>query len=280
MICRAPETDANDTVLLITQNDHAIFSGFLAGHIGNEQFVRPSAEAITATAAHDVGWPLHDDEPTLNQRGQPLHVFEITMPLATRIWSASAERAMALGPYAALLVSMHQLNLSDFARQQHDLSPHERVRTPRDVFELNKFQHWQVELQETLRKQLSMRTDVPLHLGLAAPGTDEPEDLLRFHFRMLTLCDRLSLALGCGKALFPKIDQVYARPGEAAVTLSTRMVGTDRTMVVDPWPFDVDALSAEVPCRRVSGRPFESEQVFRAEYAAAPVESIRFELHR
>src|SRR5436305_1471158 len=109
-----------DDFLLISQNDHAAFSGFLAQHIGNETLAPLAPQVIAAVAAHDAGWPLHDDNPTLNQSGQPLHIFEIPMRLATRIWSASVERAMPLGPYAALLVSLHQLALSDIARQRHD----------------------------------------------------------------------------------------------------------------------------------------------------------------
>src|SRR5437016_2125182 len=238
MIRRPAGTD----FLLIAQNDHAIFSGFLAGHIGNERFARPSSEATAAIAAHDGGWPLHDDNPTLNADGLPLHVFETSAPLATRVWSASVERAEALGPAAALLVSLHQLALSDFAIRQL------RSANPRDRFELNKFQHRQIERQEQLRRQLGLRTDRPLQFGLAAPGQDAAEDLLRFHFRLLVLCDRLSLELCCGKELFPEIEAIHAKPGQLPLSIHTRL-SDDRSLAVDPWPFDAPSLRAEVPCR-------------------------------
>src|SRR4051812_34854041 len=171
-----------DEFLLITQNDHAIFSGFLAKHIGNEQFERLAPEVVSAISAHDAGWALHDDEPTLNGAGQPLHVFEMPMGLATKIWSASAQRAAErLGPYAALLVSLHQLALSDIARQHHAAKTRERAAPPRDLFNLNRFQHSQIERQEALRGELGMRTDIPLQLGLANPGAGAREDRLRFH---------------------------------------------------------------------------------------------------
>jgi hypothetical protein len=257
--------------LLISQTDHAAFSGFLAKHIGNDQFSSVDAEVIAAIAHHDTGWPLHDDSPTLNAAGLPLHVFETPAPLAIRIWSASVDRAMDLGPYAALLVSLHQLALSDFVTMNRQSA------TPRDVFEMNKFQHRQIERQEALRKAIGMRTDVPLHLGLAAPGVDSAEDRLRFHFRLLTLCDRLSLELCCGTPLFPVIEGILPRPGGAAVTVQTNLMD-DRVMRVDPWPFDGERLSAEVPCRRVPSMAFEAEEEFRAAFATAPIESVRFEL--
>src|SRR5258706_12924458 len=115
-----------DDFLLISQNDHAAFSGFLAQHIGNEKFAPLTPQVIAAGTAHDGGWPLHDDNPTLNQSGQPLHVFEIPTSLPTPIWSASVQRATTLGPYAALLVSLHQLAPADIPRHRHDAKAHER----------------------------------------------------------------------------------------------------------------------------------------------------------
>jgi hypothetical protein len=258
--------------LLHTQADHAILAGFLAAHVGNEAFARLSAEVVAAVAAHDAGWPLHDDDPAVNGAGLPLHVFEIPAGLATKIWSASAERAAKLGAYGALLVSLHQLALSDFAMKSDRL-------LPRDVFEFNKFQHRQIERQEELRRELGLRTDVALHLGLAAAGVAAEEDQLRFDFRMLTLCDRLSLELCCGKALFAGVEDVYPRPAAAPVRIELSMKD-GREVVVKPWPFDGDELVAEVPFRRVSGEPFAGAEEFRAAYRAAPVELMRYSLAR
>ena len=63
---------------------------------------RPVSRAVDAAdiivsdnevSLHDCGWPLHDDRPTLNSQGQPLHVFETPVTLATQVWTASARRA-------------------------------------------------------------------------------------------------------------------------------------------------------------------------------------------
>ena len=131
-----------DAFLLITQHDHALLSGQLARRLGNATFGAPSPYEITVEgiAHHDCGWPLHDDNPTLNKDGLPLHVFEVPTPLASEVWSASVARAMNLGDYQGLLVSLHVLGLSAFA-MTHLAGGASRA----DVFELNKFQHRQIE---------------------------------------------------------------------------------------------------------------------------------------
>jgi hypothetical protein len=267
---------ADDHFLLITQNDHAAFAGFLAEHIGNKQFESLGPDVIEAIGAHDAGWPLHDEHPTLNADGSTLHVFETPISLAVQIWSASAERAERLGLYGALLVSLHQLALSDIARQHQDFKVHERANSARDLFMLNKFQHAQIERQEMLRRKLGMRTDLPLHLGLAEPGATADEDRLRFHFRMLTLCDRISLQLCCGALLFPRIENVYARPGALPSTLGT-YVGR-RTWEIEPWPFDLERIEWQVPSRQIPVRLFQSLEEFQGAFEASAINVTNFEI--
>ncbi len=138
-----------DEFFLVTQHDHAL-AGRFARHLGNATFEPPSPlqPVMDGIALHDCGWPLHDDRPTLNDRGEPLHVLESPMSIATRVWGESARRVAAHDPYAGLLVSLHVMGLSFIAMRDDD-QPHERARAA-EVFELNKFQHRQVELQEAL----------------------------------------------------------------------------------------------------------------------------------
>lgn len=255
--------------LLITQNDHAVASGLLAKQIGNEMFAQPSpfGPTISAISMHDSGWPLHDDSPTLDEQGLPLHVLESPPQLTTRIWSESTAMAAAVNDYAGLLVSLHGLRLSALAGARG------RIGKAADVFELNKFQHRQIEIQETLRLRLGLRIDRPLELGLAGPGCDEDEDLLRFNFRLLTAMDQISLDACCSEPLFNSIDGVHPRPGADAISIRVEHRAPFE-MGLEPWPFAKPALEIRVPCRRVMARTFSSNAEFRAEYAAAPVESI------
>ena len=122
-----------------------------------------------------------------------------------------------------------------------------------------------------------MRTDLPLHLGLAPAGRDPAEDLLRYHFRLLTLCDRLSLQLCCGSLLFPTIEEIPPSPSASPLQIATKFIDGE-TLAVDPWPFDVARLTAPVRCRRLPGTPFQSVDELRKAYAQAPTQTIEFQL--
>src|SRR4051812_2885934 len=95
-----------DEFYLFTQDDHARLSGALAAHIGNARFARPDPfEAVVeGISKHDSGWPLHDDQPTLNGEGLPLHVFESPVEISTTVWTESVKRASARGDYQGFLV--------------------------------------------------------------------------------------------------------------------------------------------------------------------------------
>lgn len=265
-----------DAFLLITQHDHALLSGKFAERIGNAMFAPPSPfeEAVAGVALHDSGWPVHDDDgPTLNEKGLPLHVLESPMAVATRVWEESVRRASERSPYTGLLVSLHVTALSNFAQSQGWI-PHERAKTPAEHFMLNKFQQKQFEIQEGLRRQLGMRTDLPLHNGLAEPGVDDAEDLLIFNYNLLKSMDRISLDLCCSEDLFPQIEDVYPRPGESPVTIKVRHAGPG-AMELSPWPFGDERLSFEVPCRRVPAKTYAGAEAFHEVYRAAPVEPFR-----
>ena len=267
--------DAGAQFLLITQHDHALAAGALARELGVAPFSPPLPfdTVIDAIGQHDCGWPEHDDEPTLNREGLPLHVFEAPVPLAVRVWSASVEGAMARGDYQGLLVSLHVMGLSAIflSHASHPSRP--------DVFEMNKFQHRQSEIQDAVRRRLGLRTDVPLRLGLAQGGVSAADDLLLFNFRLLTAMDRLSLALCCGKHLFPRLDDVLPGPGEAAVAITAAMPQPD-TLELHPWPFKERHISFEVRARRVSKSPFGGVEAFREAYHRATPEALTLHLKK
>jgi hypothetical protein len=265
-----------DAFLLITQHDHALLSGQFAERVGNGMFVPPSPfqAVVDGVALHDCGWPVHDDEaPTINGKGEPLHVLESPMAVATRVWAESVKRASTKDPYTGLLVSLHVTALSTYAQSQ-DPIPHERAKNPAEHFMLNKFQQQQFEIQEGLRKRLRMRTDLPTHNGLAEPGVDDAEDLLIFNYNLLKTMDRISLDLCCSEDLFPQIEDVYPRPGESPVTIKVRHTGPG-SMELSPWPFASERLEFEVPCRRVPAKTYAGDEAFWEVYRDAPAESFR-----
>jgi len=268
--------DAGQDWLLITQHDHAVLSGRLGAHIGNAVFARPEPRdaVLAAFSLHDAGWPLHDDRPTLNPQGIPCHVFEATIDSAMAVWPASADRAAeSAGPYAALLVSLHVLGLSTMIAQHLQTAKLTVPERNQLQFRLNKFQHHEIERQENLRRKLGLSTDLPLHLGLAAPGSGPDEDNLRVNFRLLQAVDRISLTLCCTGLLFPQIEEIPPRPGAAPLTLHLRH-DPGGALAITPWLFDAPTLSFKIPARRLAKNSFSSEQQFQSAYAAASSEEL------
>lgn len=254
---------------LITQHDHALLAGHLAGHLGNTLCERPEPfdDVVLAIALHDCGWPTHDDHPTLDADGRPTDVFESPLAVSLTAWSASVQRAMAHGPYVALLVSLHALFLSSLlAAPDSSARVRPLSRTPRELFELNKFQHRQVEIHETLRRQLHMNVDQPLTLGLANDDHDPRERALRRNLRILQAMDLMSLAL-C--RTHPPAHQAPAfclRAGLPAARLSWQSQGDD--LLVDPWPFDRATITATVPYRAVPLGAYADEPAFHRDLAS------------
>jgi hypothetical protein len=266
--------EVGDEYWLIAQNDHAVLSGQLAEQFGGAGIQSPSRAAITGIAMHDAGWPLHDEAPTLNNDHIPIDVFESRREVALKVWTASAQRAAVVDPYAGLLVSLHSLSLSIFASTQTSFK-HEKVdmSDPRTRFDLNKFQHGQIELQEKLRAQLGMRTDLPLRNGLAEDSADRGEQQLIFDFRLLQALDKISLAICCTKPPFPKIEPLLLKPATQPISLSVRRPAADRLMI-DPWTFNPAGIQLDIPFKRLPAKRYESEESLHQAYREAKTETF------
>jgi hypothetical protein len=258
---------------LFTQPDHAKWAGEVARHLGNDRFSPPTRESvITGCAEHDAGWPIHDDVPRINKNHQPMDVFEVPPFLAFAIWSESSRRAAAIDPYAGLLVSLHGFSISIFASTNVAKAHPHLANDTSYRFELNKFQHAQVELQESLRQQLGMKTDIPLQAGLSVDMDDPRERELLFDFRILQATDRLNLSLLCEASPFKSME-LLPTPDADSVEFSVNRVN-DFELRIAPWPFDEPEISIPIPCRRIPKIAYTDDAHLRREYAAAKEESI------
>lgn len=264
---------------LVAQHDHALLAGELARHVGNHAFAAPTPRAVAGIELHDCGWTIHDERPTLNASGLPLDVFESPRAIALEVWQASVDRAADRDAYAGMLVSLHVLSLSAFLMTP---PPGATVGAPsllpKAKFEVNRFQHKQIETQETLRRLLGLPIDVPMRNGLVEDPRDPRELELQFHFRLLQAMDQLSLGLCCTKPPWEQINPVLTRPGTKPVAL--RIERTNATgLRVTPWPFREGRVRATVPFRRVKGAAFSSVEELLDDYTKARVETLQLELH-
>ena len=258
--------------VLTRQHDHALLAGRLAELFGNDQFAPPSPtdDTIRAVALHDAGWPLHDDAPGLNEKGLPLDVFETPLSLAIPIWKLSADRAAGEHPYTQLLISLHVLGLSGFAAKH--------AHTRQEVFELNKFQHREIERQVELRTKLDLSLQIPLQLGLALQEDVEAEEMLRRNHLILQAMDRISLGLCCTQVPFAVLQGL--RPQVRAAAVPLRFVrDSDTSIRVQPWPFATGSISLELRQRSLPAQAFAGVDQFQAAYAAAPEQLSTLHVH-
>jgi hypothetical protein len=263
--------DVDDECWLFTQHDHALMAAEVAAHFGNDAIASPAPreQTLLGIALHDCGWPLHDERPALNRNGLPMDVFETTRQWGLKIWTASASRAAAEDPYAGLLVSLHSLSLSVFATTQTGFL-HEKfdIADPRARFDMNKFQHGQIELQEQLRRKIGLSTEHPLTHGLAEESDDESEQRLLFNFRLLQAMDKVSLCICCTQPPFRQIEPLLPRPGAAPVKLSVQRPDAQH-LLLWPWPFDRPELNVLVPYRVVPRRAYSDEAQLHEAFADA-----------
>jgi hypothetical protein len=260
------ETGGN--FMLISQHDHSRLCGELARRLGNGLFSPPMPfdATVMAIAEHDCGWAAHDRRPAVNLRGWPAHVFEAEATTALAAWGASVDQVVGRHPYAGLLVSLHTMALANRASMRQPEETNEISR--QQAFRLRRFVHRQIELQESLRDQLGMRTDLPLRGGLAEHGRAPEEDLLRANFFLLEFLDQLSLNLCFDQLVVERIEIVYPRPSEGP--LGARLGReVDGAMRVDPWPFNSQRLELEVPARCIKAGPYRDAEALQSACDAA-----------
>jgi hypothetical protein len=272
-----------DDFLLVTQVEHARLAAKLAAHVGNRKWTPPQPRdgTLLGVELHDSGWPLHDDAPTIDADGYPTHAFEMPWQTVLPIWSESTRLAAEADPYAGLLVSLHGLALSAFMFKQTRStgSGQASLGSSHQTFAINKFQHQQIEIQESLRKALSMATDQPLRLGLAPRGRSEQEDRLLFNFRLLEMADRLSVNICFGEVKIGVLENVPTRPGSAAVSLNVSCMSHNE-FAVDPWPFDQRELKLELEALRVKARTFSDNDDLRKAIAVGTKQTKQIRLRQ
>jgi len=249
--------------------DHAQLAGVFAQHYGNALFTKPEpfAEIQTAVARHDDAWAVRDAEPLLTPEGLPsafsrelvgtYAAFEnIDLEEYLGVRGQATEIVAQDNPYAAIVISMHTVNL---LTEQADLSTlSETDRALHAAF---------IQGQRDRQAQLAAGLAADARL---APATDR--SVLQRAFEFLQAMDNLSLIV-CVDLLQPTtLRHKHPTNDGEMVEFNVTPLG-DLRFKVDPFPFDVDELVFEVPSRHVEGQTFELD-AFRAAYAAAETQML------
>ena len=214
--------------LLIRQPEHAVFSGALASHWGNEEFASPEPRSslLTAAAEHDTGWEEWEHHLGLNQDGEPLNFSEMEVAQHLGIWRRSVAGMTGKDPYAALLISLHATGLYRGGLEEN---------TPKDRHLVEAFLTEQRNTQDRIRQTLW--TD-PVY------GPSVQETTLMHNSRLLHVWDWISLLLCCGE---PEAQVIGAAPGgsvEHRIDLSLQP-RNELTLAIKPYPFGESPLECK-----------------------------------
>ncbi len=256
-----------DGWLLTGHRDHARLAGDFARRWGNADFAAPEPRdaILDAIYRHDDAWNERDSAPSLTRAGLPAAFSrelvgaysafeEIDLEDYLRVRGRATEAVAADHPFAAIVVSMHTVNLLTEQADLSQLSPPDRALHTAFITGQHRRQ---AELTAIVRQANPALTSAVLQRA----------------FEFLQVCDNLSL-LACARYPEPRdLRHRHPRRDGTLATLRCTPLGAD-TYRVAPFPFDADEVAVAFPCRRVPADSFTTQDEFRACFAAAPVESL------
>lgn len=263
--------EERDGWLLIRHPDHARLAGDVARYWGNDQFKRPEPfeDVCVGVARHDDAWEARDAAPEITPDERPsafsrelvgtYSAFEnIDLKAYLQVRGEATEKVAGDNPLAAILVSMHTVNLLTEQADLSTLNEGQRVLHA-------EFIKGQTERQKALKTQL-------------------PSDLLESTaledgFRFLQACDSLSLMACVG------YDQPLAlRHGQrthAGERVEIRChPGDNNRFRLDPYPLAEPEVRLEIPARKIHGATFPSDAHLREAWSAGSDRTITITLHR
>jgi hypothetical protein len=277
-----------DELWLISQQDHAAVSGYLAAHWGNGEFARPGyfaaaadperlrAETVLAIAEHDNGWWEWEASPELDpEDGLPLGLLNLSQQQGLERWHLGVPRFVEKHPYVSLLISLHAYWLAVPRCEPHAdatfFHPLFRDRATDPQLEGEELQRAKRFVAE--QREIQERLIAWLHEDSVWSAAVRPEHLLP-HGRLLQLGDALSLALCFGGDTSLQLEGIPRRSWQDRVALELTP-GADRRIVCRPYPFDVDPLPVSIR-GRVLPWPVERPAHFQSWWHVLPRRLIRF----
>jgi hypothetical protein len=258
MIRAETETDW----LLVTHPDHADLAGQFADAWGNAQFAQPECYQPIRYAVyhHDDGWLKRDAAPHLTAQLKPeaftkdlvgaYSAFEeIDLPAYLGVRAQATADVAAVDPVAAVVVSMHTVNLLTEQADVASIRPEHRSAH-----------------REFIAEQKAWQTST-----ISAHGVD-PAAMQR-GFEFLQCCDNLSLIAcsGYGEARALRHPQPDRTGKRHALRCEPTGPGSWR---ISPWPFATSAFTLTVPRRRIPKTAVTSLPSFRDCFGATEPEQV------
>ncbi|MEM0966228.1 MAG: DUF3891 family protein [Verrucomicrobiota bacterium] len=257
--------EERDSWLLLEHDKHAALAGEFARHWKNERFLPPEpfVHVLDAVSRHDDSWKEVDANPNLTPEGNPsafsselvgtYDAFEeIDLEDYLSVRGRATEKAAQRDSYAAVLISMHTVNL---LTEQADLSQlnEEESRIHGDFIagQLSR----QKELVEGLRET-------------GFPEAALAEESFRLGFEFLQGCDSLSLLVGVDFSSPSQLRHAQRTRDGRKTEIGFEPKGKG-IFQLDPYPFDEEGLAFCIPYARVPKEATGSLGDFRRAYQSA-----------
>ncbi|HEY7158300.1 MAG TPA: DUF3891 family protein [Gemmataceae bacterium] len=257
-------------LLLIRQTDHAVLAGVFAEHWGNAAFAVPFPRdpLIVAAVHHDDGWLLWEAAPRIDPTTRRPYSFT-AMPIVEHVdfYRHGIDRVLARDSYAGLLTVMHLAGLYQMRFGTDRQIPARTLSADEE--------HMQRQLLDELQQQQNaLRRDLPRQ---GVPTAWLEERRLWCNYKLLQVFDRLSLYF-CMAPPRPATLEPAPLDYDGGETQLTLRPVTERTVAITPYPFGRDPLPLTLRASVVPDRDYDSDDDFRAVFAAAPVVELRFEV--
>ena len=187
--------------------------------------------------------------------------IDMTEYLAAR--RKAVAQVSATDPYAALLISMHTVNLLTERADRSTIAPAQLPLL--DAF-----------LREQAGVQHNLRNEIEDDLGCSS--MDISNATIQKNFRLLQACHHWS-ELGCVGFAQPssRLHPLATTDGGASAVLVT--ASAPRRFRLEPYPLDEPDLRFEVPARYVEGQTFASDEELQEKFAAAQAEGLTITVH-
>ena len=250
------------SIVMITQNDHAQLSGLFAAHWGNDTFEKPHpyGSLVRAAMFHDRGWICYETGPQLNPAtGKTPNYRDVPNDKAQiEAFEWAGDWMSGIDPYAGLMIAKHRTGLYQ-GRYGVITSPpaNRRGALPPDIQAL-------IVRSEAKQKSAGEKFDA----GEVA-----------INYNLLQVWDLISLYICSTETLKP--DRIAPVPVSYSGTAGVDMTLTpleDRTIALDPYPFDERALTTNLIFRRLRQIAFKDSAELQAAYFKTAPQIASFRL--
>jgi hypothetical protein len=269
-------------LMVVLQPDHGTQTGLFAQAWGNEDVPALTDHARASTLAarhHDDGWAIWERHPTFEETpGQPVQFHAVAPTEHIAAYRAGIERAAQIDPWAGLLVSMHGAGL------YNDRYGTYRLAELAAGTELSDGE--QTVVTEFLTDMAALQgrlAEDSLGHALPHPASDDP--VVRHHYLLLQVWDRLSLQFAYRHARDERISPLpwLAGPSASLSLQSASLSGPSTSLIcradgpmaltLDPYPFLDDEAVFPVRAHLLEDRPYRGAEDFVAALtAASPLE--------